>query len=88
MAIHLREIGCGLDAQFQVAEARCEFQSPDAGRERLVQLAERRAEMYQGSADPASPIVVVQSLGETLSFTSARWRYPPLRGRGLITSTS
>ena len=46
LAMHLRKVGCGLDAQFQVPEARGEFQRPGTGRERLVQLAEHRVEVY------------------------------------------
>ena len=68
LAMHLRKVGCGLDAQFQVPEARGEFQRPVAGRERLVQLAEHRVEVYQGGADPASPMVVVQPLREGLGL--------------------
>ena len=46
VAMHLRKVGCGLDAQFQVPQARGEFQRPGTGPERLVQLAERCVGVY------------------------------------------
>ena len=60
----------------QVPEAPGDLQRAGAGRERLVQLAEQRVDVRHERADPASPAVVVQPLGEGLGLAQALQRPP------------
>ena len=64
------------DAESQVPEAPGDLQRAGAGHERLVQLAEQRVDVRHERADPASPAVVVQPLGEGLGLAQALQRPP------------
>ena len=64
------------DAESQVPEAPGDLQRAGAGHERLVQLAELRVGVRHERADPASPAVVVQPLGEGLGLAQAL-QHPP-----------
>ena len=76
VVMRLLEIARGEDAESQVPEAPGDLQRAGAGHERLVQLAEQRVDVRHESADPASPAVVVQPLGEGLGLAQAL-QHPP-----------
>src|SRR6266404_1725070 len=75
VVVRMFETARGLDAESQVPETPGNLQRAGARHERLVQLAEQRVGACQDSADPPSPAVVVQPLGEALGL--AQTLQPP-----------
>ena len=66
--VHLLEMARGDDTKPQIPEAPGDLQGAGAGRERLVQLVERRMDRRHQSVDLATPTIVLQPLGEGLSL--------------------
>ena len=79
--MHLLEVARGQDAKSQVPEAPCDLQRAGAGRNRLIQLPKQRVDVRHERADPASPAVVVQPLGEGLRLPQALQRSPDFTER-------
>ena len=66
--VHLLEMARGDDTKPQIPEALGDLQGAGAGRERLVQLVERRMDRRHQSVDLATPTIVLQPLGEGLGL--------------------
>jgi hypothetical protein len=74
--IRLREITRGEDAESQVPEAPGDLQRAGSRRKRLVEITEQRVGVRHDCADPASPALVVQSLGEGLRLAQVLQYFP------------
>ena len=80
--MRLYEVGRGEDAEPQVPEACGDLQRAPAAHERLVRIAKPCVDVRHEGADPTSPGVVVQSLGESLGLAQQLQHLPQLTELG------
>ena len=76
--VHLDEKARAEDAKLEVLEAPGDLQSAGACYQRFVHLAEEGVDVRHERADAASPVVVVQPLGERLRLAQAVQQAPAL----------